>query len=646
MSTGFVRFLSNQLRGYRLLLLLSMGMAVIQVTTEILAAFPLKFILDKVVDHIEPGWPWANLISLFDSLGTKQGLTSTEVHPLIAVIAFCSAMIITLAVFGALASYVQLYTATLVGQNVSAKLRRTTFEHILRLPLDWHGQKKSGDLVQRITGNVADVEKLIIDGLVDLLAGFLTLVGMVWVLLSLNSGFTLLSIGIIPALFVVVWSYTKRIKTAAKSAANAAGLVAGVATEDIRAIAEVKAFTLEDREAAHFQTYVQRYRASAVQAGRMQAEFRPLVAFVLAVSLFTVVGVGSFVATGHTFQLWLLTIGAGTLTLGTLTVFLHYLKQLYQPMRDLSKLMYLATNAMAGAARIQEVLDQPVEVVPGPTIVLRTGRLRGALRYEDAVFGYIPELPVIRGVNLAVEPGQKLALVGLSGSGKTTLVKLIPRFHDLWSGKILVDGVENRDYPLAELRNSVSFVLQDSVLFEGTIRDNIALGRPDATDRQIIQAAREAHIHETILGLPGGYDAYVREQGKNLSSGQRQRLAIARAMLRDTPILILDEPTASLDVEAEGEVMRALDRLVHGRTVIMISHRLSTLGHVDEIAVLDGGVVLERGDYATLKASNGKFAWLLEEQRRFSPEGTFQRTVRQLQPLVKGRKDRSANGGR
>jgi len=242
------------------------------------------------------------------------------------------------------------------------------------------------------------------------------------------------------------------------------------------------------------------------------------------------------------------------------------------------------------------------------------------VHYEGVVFGYVPGVDVIKGIDLEIRAGEKVALVGLSGSGKTTLVKLLPRFYDPSRGMILIDGVPNRDYGLSALRQSISFVLQDSVLFEGTIRDNIALGRPEATDREVIEAARKAHIHDTIKQLPGGYDAYVREQGKNLSSGQRQRLAIARAMLRDTPILVLDEPTASLDVEAEGEVMRALDRLVDGRTVIMISHRLSTLGHVDEIAVLDQGTIVERGDFATLRDGDGMFAWLLEEQRRYSPD--------------------------
>ncbi len=479
--------------------------------------------------------------------------------------------------------------------------------------------------MQRLTGNVADLEKLIIDGLVDLLAGFLTLLGMVAVMLAFNWQFTLLSIFVVPTLFLVVWTYTRRIKAATKKAARAGGQLADVATEDVRAITEVKAFTLEDRETQHFKTYVDKYRDAGLRAIGLEAQFRPLVALVLLLSTFTIVGVGSLVATGHTFRLAFLVIPAGTLTIGTLTVFLAYIRQLYQPMRDVSKLMYIATNAAAGAERIQEVLDQPAEVIDAPTIFWPTTGVKGAITYDRVVFGYVPSRPVIKGVRLHVEAGQRLALVGLSGSGKTTLVKLIPRFYQPWRGELRIDDIDNSRYPLALLRRNVGFVLQESVLFEGTIRDNIAIGRPEATDRQIVAAARQAQIHRTIMGLPGRYEARVREQGKNLSSGQRQRLAIARAMLRDAPILILDEPTANLDVEAEAEVMRALDNLLGNRTVIMISHRLSTLGHVDEIAVLHKGVLVERGDLPTLKDRGGMFSRLLEEQTRYSYDGTRKR---------------------
>jgi ATP-binding cassette subfamily B protein len=619
MSTA--AFIFRELKGYRLILLLSMGMAIVQAGADILTAFPLKFILDKVIDHREPGWPWSVGIGLFQHLGSRDGLRPSEEQSQLAVIAFSAVLIILLGLISGLVSYVQLYAASLVGHNVSARLRRSVFDHVLRLSLDWHGRKKSGDLVQRLTGNVVDLEKLVIDGLVDLLAGFLAIVGMMAVMLALNWRFTLLSILIVPALFLVVWSYTRRIKIATKKAAQAAGQVADVATEDIRAITEVKAFTMERREAEHFKTYVDRYRAGGLKAGRLQAEFRPIVAFVLALSTFTIVGVGSYVATGHTFRLWVLAIPAGTLTIGTLTVFLAYVKQLYQPMRDLSKLMYMATNAASAAERIQELLNQRPEVLEAPTVLPAPSRLRGGIEFSHVVFGYLPGRTVIKGVDLHIEAGEKLALVGLSGSGKTTLVKLIPRFHEPWEGVVRVGGIDNRAYSLTLLRQNISLVLQDSVLFEGTIRDNIAIGRPDASDRDIVVAARKAHMHETIMGLPDHYETHVREQGKNFSSGQRQRLAIARAILRDAPILILDEPTASLDVEAEAEVMQAVDKLLHGRTVIMISHRLSTLGHVNRIAVLDDGRLVEHGHFSTLVNASGVFARLFEEQGRYRPDG-------------------------
>jgi ATP-binding cassette subfamily B protein len=619
-----VRFLYEQLSGYRLVLLLSTAMAFLQVATDLLAAFPLKFILDKVIDHHDPEGPWGPLIGHFDSLGTRKGLRPNESHTLMAVIAFSSVLIVGLGLLGAAASYVQLYAAKLVGYKVTARLRTRIFDRVLRLSIDWHGQMKTGDLVQRLTGNVADLEKLIIDGLVDMLAGLLMLAAMVAVMAAFNLPFTLLSIFIVPMLFVIVWSYTRRIKVTTKMAAQAAAQVADVATEDIRAITEVKAFTLEQRESSHFQQHVDNYRALGLMAGKMEAQFRPIVGFVVAVSTFTVVGVGAFVATGHTFRLLLLTIPAGTLTIGTLTIFLTYVKQFYQPMRDLSKLMYVGSNAASGAERIQKLLDEPeeVEAVQAPTVIPSPKRLSGAIDYEGVFFGYLPSIPVIHGVDLHIEPGQKIALVGLSGSGKTTLVKLIPRFHLPWQGRILIDGIENQRYPLAALRQNTSFVLQDSVLFEGTIRENIAISKPDATDGEIVEAARKAQIHETIEGLPDGYDYRVREQGKNFSAGQRQRLAIARAVLRDAPILILDEPTANLDVEAEAEVMYAIGNLVEGRTVIMISHRLATLAPADMVAFLERGRVVEQGDFRTLRYAGGPFERLFEQRNRAGPEQT------------------------
>jgi ABC-type multidrug transport system ATPase subunit len=322
-----------------------------------------------------------------------------------------------------------------------------------------------------------------------------------------------------------------------------------------------------------------------------------------------------------------LIIPKGSLTIGDLAVFLVYLKLFYQPMRDLSNLTTVATNATAGAERIQEVLDQAPEVLEQKTPYSGPQKLRGEITYENVIFSYNKERPVLRGIDLHIPAGKKVALVGLSGGGKTTLVKLIPRFYEVQQGHVKIDGRDNRVYPLAVLRQNVSMVLQDSVLFEGTIRENIEIGRPGASDAEIIEAATQAQIHETILGLPQGYETRVREQGRNFSGGQRQRLAIARAILRDAPILVLDEPTASLDVEAEAEVMRALDTLVVGRTVLMISHRLNTLGNVDEIIVLKDGCIAEQGSYQALKRQGGVFARLLGEQERYSAERVGDKSV-------------------
>jgi ABC-type multidrug transport system fused ATPase/permease subunit len=266
---------------------------------------------------------------------------------------------------------------------------------------------------------------------------------------------------------------------------------------------------------------------------------------------------------------------------------------------------------------ILDELPEPMGVVDGPM-----PRFQGHIRFDHVEFGYEPGRPVLRDITIEIPPLRRVALVGLSGSGKTTLAKLIPGFHDAWSGSVSIDGQDILEIPLAVLRRNISFVPQDSVLFEGTVRENLAIGRPDATDEEIIEAATRAHVHDAITSMPDGYQSWIREGGKNLSSGQRQRLAIARALLRDAPILLLDEPTASLDVEAEAEVMHALDTLIEGRTVLMISHRLSTLGHVDEIIVLEHGVIVEHGTPARLRKSGGVFARMLAEQNRYS--GTAQ----------------------
>src|SRR5947209_16608354 len=570
------KFLFRNLKGYRWLVVIAIIVTFLAVGCEIVAAYPLKWIPSKVSNGgNDPSCNYQFLnpildkfdIPLFDpslQLDKTQppvepGITQCPIspgdpnpqlvishHSTNGVIIFSVLVLIVFGTLAALLAYVDLYLAAYIGQNLTARLRNQLFEHLQRLSLDWHGKQKKGDLVQRVTGNVADVEKFVTDGIVDLLGGFLIIIGITAVMLSISPLYTLISLAIAPALFMIVLGYTKNIKAAAKQAAKATGQVSDVATEDINALTVIKVFTREEREAMRFGSYVDKNKRASLRAGWLQAQFTPLVTLLVILGTAAVIGIGGYVANGSAFSIGPFTIAAESVDIGTLILFLIFLKLLYQPMRDLSKLAALASTAGSGAERIQEVLDQAQEVkdslIPGPY----TGpqRFRGEITFEDVWMSYVPGQPVLKGINLHLSPGRRIALVGLSGGGKTTLVKLISRFYNIQQGAIKIDGVDTRLYPLDVLRNNVSMVLQDSVLFEGTIRENIAMGRPGASIEQIVEVAKKANIHETIMNLPEGYDTTVREQGKNFSGGQRQRIAIARALLRDAPILILDEPTA------------------------------------------------------------------------------------------------------
>jgi ATP-binding cassette, subfamily B, bacterial len=659
------RFLYRNMKGYRFLAVLAILVAITQVSCDILALQALKWIPSKAQNPgNDPACTFTflglndnpGLLNLFDtpiidpSLNPPPGAhqpvppptspcpvnpsdprtlvnPDTTHHSVVGVIVFSVIVLVVFSVLSALLVYIDLYLAANIAHGLTAKLRQQLFHHLQRISLDWHGKQKKGDLVQRITGNISDIEKFVADGLVDLLVSILTIGGVAAIMLVYSVPFTILSLAIVPALAVIVLYYTRNIKAATKKQAKATGKVADVATEDINALTVIKVFTREEREDLRFGGRVSESRAAGLRAGSLQAQFTPLVALLVALGTATILGVGGYVAAGNPFNAGPFQLHPGTIDAGLIILFLFYLKLLYQPIRDLSKLTNLYNVATAGAERIQEVLDQAPEVIESTTPFHGPTKLRGDIAFENVVFGYTPERPVLKGINLQIPAGKKVALVGLSGGGKTTLVKLIPRFYEIQQGSVRVDGVDNRMYPLKVLRDNVSMVLQDSVLFEGTIRENIEIGRPGASDADIIAAAKQAQMHETIMELPDGYNTLVREQGKNFSGGQRQRLAIARAILRDAPILILDEPTAALDVEAEVEVMRAVDTLIVGRTVIVISHRLSTLGNVDEIIVLSDGRIIERGSYRELKRLGGVFAGLLEEQNRYSAERIGEQSI-------------------
>ena len=623
-----LRFMYRNLKGYRLFVLIAILVSFGEVAAAIGAAYPLKWIPNKLQPNAQnpagqdPEPIFNGLINFFDKFGTPAKATLTNPHPhtVVGVILFSCAVLVFFALMDAILSYLDLYLAAYIGQNLTARLRNKLFEQIQRLSLDWHGKQKKGDLVQRVTGNITDIEKFVTDGLVTLLAGILTILGVAVVMFLNSVPYALLSVVIVPALAVVVFSYTSTIKAAAKKTSKANAEVADVAVEDVGAITVIKAFDLVERETDRFNQYVDKTRKAGLRAGGLQAQFTPLVTVLIGIGTAVIIGIGAYVAAGNTFS-FIVTVPGGSIGVGTVILFIYLLDKLFQPMKDLSKLMNIATSAAAGAERIQDILNQTPEVIETSTPYAGPQTLRGEIVFENVTFGYTPEKLILKGINLHIPAGRKVALVGLSGGGKTTLVKLIPRFYEVSGGVVKIDERDTRQYPLSLLRQNVGMVLQETVLFEGTILENLKIARPNAAMDEVIKAAQQAHIHDTIMSWPEGYGTLVRNQGKNFSGGQRQRLAIARTLLSNAHILVLDEPTAALDVEAELEVMTALEELVVGRTVLMISHRLSTLGKVDEIIVLKDGLIVEQGTYKDLKSRpHGIFADLLGKQKQYDAD--------------------------
>src|SRR5438128_165860 len=452
------KFLFRNMKGLRGLVVLAVIITVLQVSSEIFAAFPLKFIPSKVQNNgndpkclfpfLDPIESWFDIPQLDPSLQPDPNLPANpppeaqcpvnpnDVHAQVVlvshstngVIVFSVLMLIIFGLLSALLAFLDLFLAAHIGQQLTARLRNQLFDHLQRLSLDWHGKQKKGDLVQRVTGNIADIEKLVTDALVDLLGGLLTLLGVGIAMYFLSPQYTLRALAIAPALFMTVIGYTKNIKLAAKRAAKATGQVSDVATEDINALTVIKVFTREEKEALRFGDYVDKNRVAGLRAGGLQAQFTPIVTFLVILGTATVLGVGGFVAAGNAFNIGFFTIPPSNVDIGTLVLFLVFLKLLYQPMRDLSKLAALASTASSGAERIQEVLDQAPEVIDSQVPYLGPTKLRGDITFDNVVFGYTPDSTVLKGINLHLPQGRKVALVGLSGGGKTTLIKLIPSF--------------------------------------------------------------------------------------------------------------------------------------------------------------------------------------------------------------------------
>ncbi|MGV3571455.1 MAG: ABC transporter ATP-binding protein [Ramlibacter sp.] len=497
----------------------------------------------------------------------------------------------------------------LVSERIAADLRTAAFEHLLQLSLDYFGGKRTGDLVARIGSETDRISVFLSLHALDFATDVLMFAMTAAILFSINPWLALATLLPLPFIAWMIHAVRDRLRTGFEKIDRVWGDVTSVLADTIPGIRVVKAFAQERREAQRFREANQANLVVNDKLNKTWSLFSPTVSLLTDVGLLVV----------WAFGIWL--VSRSEITVGVLTAFIAYIGRFYTRLDSMSRIVSVTQKAAAGAKRIFDILDH-VSNVPEPARPVKIAALQGAIAMRGVGFRY-GNRGVIQGLHLEIRPGEMIGLVGHSGSGKSTLVNLICRFYDVSEGAIQVDGVDIRRYGVADYRRHIGLVLQEPFLFFGTIAENIAYGRPDATRADIVAAARAAHAHEFILRLPLGYDSMVGERGQGLSGGERQRISIARALLIDPRILILDEATSSVDTETEKEIQKALDNLVQGRTTIAIAHRLSTLRRADRLVVMDRGRVVEIGPHDELMARQGSYWRLYEAQaRRVEDDGS------------------------
>jgi subfamily B ATP-binding cassette protein MsbA len=556
-----------------------------ETAADVLEPWPIKIVVDNVLQGKRFTGPLGEAVRMLFGQNTS------------ALLAFALTAVLTIAIVGGISSYIEKYLTTTVSQWVAHELRMLLYQRIQRLSLAEHGKSRAGDLITRVTKDIDAVQDFIDTALLGIVVSVLTLVGMLGVMLYMNWRFTLVGLSVAPVLFVVVYFYSRKIKDASRTVKKKESeLLSGVA-EVFTSIQTVQAFAREEYEDRRFDTESRDNVHAGLQARSVKAKLSPMVDIIVASGTCLVLAYG---------------VKLG-LSAGVLILFLMYLKNTYKPIKDLSKMTNTLSKASVSYERIQEVLgtESAIRDMPGahdaPT-------LKGALELDHVTFGYDADVHILKDVSLRIEPGQVAAIVGPSGMGKSTIASLVPRFFDPIAGAVKIDGHDIRQFTLKSLRDQISFVLQDSLLFSGTIWENISYGRPDAEPEETIRAAQLANAHDFIMNLPHGYGTVVGERGATLSGGQRRRIAIARAIVRNTPILILDEPTTGLDAASEHAVVEALEYLMKGRTSVVIAHHLDTIQRADVIFVVKDAAIVERGTHESLLASGGVYRELFDLQ--------------------------------
>ena len=556
---------------------------------NLLEPWPLKIVLDDVLRSHESH---AAIMRRIHSIVGSDKL---------AMLKFACLAVLVIAALDAICTYTEKYLTTSVAQWITYDLRRTIYSHIQKLSLAFHDHKRTGDLISRVTSDIEAIQNFITQGLLGVLINIITLAGMIAVMFYLNWRFTLIALSVAPFLFTIVYSYTRRIKKASRAVRKKEGEITSVVEEVLSSIRVVKAFAREDYEVRRLEEQGLEGVEVALRARSLKAKLTPIVDLIVAMGTCLVLWFGSRL------------VMSGSLSAGELVVFILYLGKMYKPMQELSKMTDTYSKAAVGYERIEEILETKNEIKDARR-ALRAPRFKGNVEFDHVSFSYTPDTPILRDVSFSIKAGQVAALVGPTGTGKSSIVSLIPRFYDPTSGAIKIDGADVRTFRQKSLRQQISFVLQETMLFHAPVWQNIAYSKPEASREEIIQAAEVANANEFIEKLADGYDTILGERGMTLSGGQRQRIAIARAVIRNTPILILDEPTSGLDSASEKLVFEALDRLMQGRTVIVIAHRLSTVRKADVIFVVQDGRIVQSGNHDELLQSGGLYSELYELQ--------------------------------
>jgi ABC-type multidrug transport system fused ATPase/permease subunit len=586
--------LRELLRAHRRAIAVILGTTLVSMAMALATPWPLKIILDNVVGNDRPPAWIAWLVPMMGG--------TAKVH----IAAAAGVATVAIALVSGAAFYVASYWTERLGQCIGNDLRVRLYHHLQELSLAYYDTNRVGTILSTLTTDVQTIQSFASTSTLNILTDTLTLVAMVVVMLVLRWDFALIALAVTPVLIIFLVRVNKAIKVAVTEVRTRQSDLLATLQEGLQSIEVVQAYSREEYEDKKLQTVSSQTVAAWLKTRRISALLSPVVSVVVAVCTGLVLWRGALV------------VLHGGMTAGALTVFLSYLARFFQPVRTLSQMSNTLAQVSVGFQRVTAVCDADV-TIPERAAPIDPPPLRGDIAFEHVTFSYETKVPVLQDISFAVTAGQMVGIVGATGSGKSTLVSLIPRFRNLTGGRITIDGVDISDYTLHGLRTQIGFVLQNTVLLRGTIRDNIAFGRPEATEDEIALAAKLANADEFIDRLPDGYCTLVGDRGSTLSGGQRQRIGIARALIRDNPILILDEPTAALDAESEHLVTEALDRLMAGRTVITISHRLSTLRGAHRIIVIKDGAVAEDGSHEELLQLDGIYAQLHRLQFNQSP---------------------------